>query len=49
MSLKGHIWVVDDDRAIRWVLEKALRKVGLEVTLFSDGEEVLSKLEYQHP
>jgi signal transduction histidine kinase len=26
MSRKEHIWVIDDDHAIRWVLEKALQR-----------------------
>ncbi len=44
MTAKAQIWVIDDDRAIRWVLEKALRKVGMEVTTFSEGGSVLEKL-----
>ena len=26
------VWVVDDERSIRWVLEKALTQEGLAVT-----------------
>jgi two-component system nitrogen regulation response regulator GlnG len=39
-----NIWVVDDERSIRWVLEKALTQEGLEVTCFEDGESVLRRL-----
>ncbi len=49
MTDKAQVWVIDDDRAIRWVLEKALRKVGMEVTTFSGGESVLKKLETLRP
>ena len=31
MSNNGNIWVVDDERSIRWVLEKALTQHGWDV------------------
>ena len=40
-----HIWIIDDDRSIRWVLEKALGKAGLEVTSFSSANGVMEALE----
>jgi two-component system nitrogen regulation response regulator GlnG len=39
------IWVVDDDASIRFVLEKALQKVGMEVRSFSNPRDVLSAFE----
>ncbi|MEW6560132.1 MAG: nitrogen regulation protein NR(I) [Pseudomonadota bacterium] len=36
------IWVVDDDASIRFVLEKALQKAGMEVRSFSNPRDVLS-------
>ena len=39
------VWVVDDDRSIRWVLEKALGQEGYAVTCFEDGDEALNTLE----
>ncbi len=39
------IWVVDDDRSIRWVLEKALSQEGYAVTCFEDADEALNTLE----
>jgi two-component system nitrogen regulation response regulator GlnG len=39
------IWVVDDDRSIRWVLEKALGQEGYAVTCFEDADEALNTLE----
>ena len=40
-----HIWVIDDDRSIRWVLEKALQQAGMSVTSFASGVDVLQRLE----
>lgn len=45
----GNVWVIDDDRSIRWVLEKALQKAGLEVTCFSSGQSILQKLGETQP
>jgi two-component system nitrogen regulation response regulator GlnG len=36
------VWVIDDDRSMRWVLERALRNAGLEVVCFSDAETALA-------
>jgi two-component system, NtrC family, nitrogen regulation response regulator GlnG len=49
MTGKETIWVIDDDRSIRWVLEKALRQAGMEVISFPGGRGVLERLERQHP
>jgi len=38
------IWIVDDDRSIRWVLDKALRQAGMETTCFESGDEVLNAI-----
>jgi len=38
------IWVVDDDRSIRWVLETALKREGHLVTSFSSAEGILDLL-----
>ena len=34
---KPTIWVVDDDKSIRWVLDKALQKSRLPYRMFADG------------
>jgi len=39
------VWVVDDDRAIRFVLERALAREQLPVRLFADPREALAALE----
>ena len=46
---KQTIWVIDDDRSIRWVLEKALEKADLAVTTYENGNNVLEQLASQQP
>ena len=46
---KESIWVVDDDRSIRWVLEKALSNANMEVRTFEEAESVLRALENDQP
>lgn len=42
---KAPVWVVDDDRAIRWVLSRALERAGHAARTFENGSAVLDKLE----
>lgn len=42
---KAPVWVVDDDRAIRWVLSRALERAGHATRTFENGSAVLEKLE----
>ncbi|MFP4611679.1 MAG: nitrogen regulation protein NR(I), partial [Thiohalophilus sp.] len=46
---KETIWVVDDDRSIRWVLEKALKNADMEVRTFEDADSVLRALGRSEP
>ena len=39
------IWVIDDDRSMRWVLEKALRSDGFPVEAYADADGVLERLD----
>ena len=39
------IWVIDDDRSIRWVLEKALHREGVSVRVFDSGVAALQRLQ----
>jgi two-component system nitrogen regulation response regulator GlnG len=43
------VWIVDDDQAIRWVLEKALAKAGVQTRSFSRAPDVLEALEGELP
>lgn len=49
MSLSGNVWVVDDDRSIRWVLEKALTADGIDNTLFDSADVLMQALERNTP
>ncbi|NQY84720.1 MAG: nitrogen regulation protein NR(I), partial [Alcanivorax sp.] len=39
------IWVIDDDRSIRWVLEKARSQEGCQLACFEDADEALNRLD----
>ena len=49
MSRTETVWIVDDDRSIRWVLEKALQQEGLTTVSFENADSVLQKLTRQQP
>ena len=49
MAGNAEVWVVDDDRSIRWVLEKALVREGMHVTGFESGAAALSRLSRSRP
>jgi two-component system nitrogen regulation response regulator GlnG len=38
------VWIIDDDRSIRWVLEKALGRENIDCTSFGSADEALAKL-----
>jgi len=40
----AQVWVVDDDRSVRFVLAAALGEAGYRVTAFADAAEVLAAL-----
>ena len=43
------VWIVDDDRSIRWVLEKALAREGIPHKSFATAYEVLQALAVGEP
>jgi two-component system nitrogen regulation response regulator GlnG len=43
------VWIVDDDRSIRWVLEKALAREGIPYKTFATAYEVLQALTVSEP
>ncbi|MBB1518989.1 nitrogen regulation protein NR(I) [Aquipseudomonas campi] len=49
MSRSETVWIVDDDRSIRWVLEKALQQEGMTTQSFDSADGVLSRLARQQP
>ncbi|MGB1542501.1 MAG: nitrogen regulation protein NR(I) [Spongiibacter marinus] len=45
MSYSNTVWIADDDKSIRWVLEKALNQAGIETRSFENGDALLAQLE----
>src|SRR5450432_1479906 len=43
------VWIVDDDRSIRWVLEKALSREGIPFKTFASVAEVVLALQHSQP
>jgi len=43
------VWIVDDDQAIRWVLEKALSRAGIQTRSFAGATEVMEAMESELP
>ena len=39
------IWIVDDDKSIRWVLEKALQSNDIDIQTFSQPDAVLKRMD----
>lgn len=46
---KGRVWVVDDDSAIRWVLDKALSSSQIRCETFDSAAAVLDALQQSKP
>lgn len=49
MQQNNSVWILDDDRSIRWVLEKSLEKTGLKTESFENGNELLQRLNHVSP
>ena len=49
MADKKQVWVVDDDKSIRWVLEKALGKEDYGITCFDGPEKLLEQFTREKP
>src|SRR6478752_2341626 len=43
------VWIVDDDRSIRWVLEKALSREGIPFRSFASAQEAAQALQHEQP
>jgi len=44
MTTRDDVWLIDDDRSIRWVLDKALRQAGMHTRSFETGDAALDAL-----
>ena len=49
MTDKAEVWIVDDDRSIRWVLEKAMEVEDITVRTFENGHAIIAELETSCP
>lgn len=49
MTKRNSVWILDDDRSIRWVLEKSLSKTGLKTETFENGDQLLHRLVHELP
>src|SRR3569832_542364 len=49
MNSSNRIFVIDDDRSIRWVLEKALKQAQMDVVSFDSAAGVLEALNRAPP
>ncbi len=43
------VWIVDDDKSIRWVVEKAMQKAAINTRSFASAKELLSALQDDVP
>ena len=43
------VWVLDDDKSIRWVFEKALSKVNIPCQCFSNTNEAINQFNHESP
>ncbi|BFM09367.1 nitrogen regulation protein NR(I) [Halioxenophilus aromaticivorans] len=42
MQKMNNVWIIDDDKSIRWVLEKSLQQAGIETQCFETGDAALT-------
>ncbi len=43
------VWIIDDDRSIRWVFEKALTREGIDHASFTSASEALVRMRTEQP
>lgn len=49
MKLDNCVWIVDDDKSIRWVLEQSLNQANIETQTFSHAEVLFDELQERQP
>ena len=45
----SQVWILDDDKSIRWVFEKALAKANISFECFSNTNEAINKFNHEKP
>jgi two-component system, NtrC family, nitrogen regulation response regulator GlnG len=43
------VWIIDDDKSIRWVLEKALDQANIQTRVYEQAEPALNHLKRERP
>ncbi|MFP6681002.1 MAG: nitrogen regulation protein NR(I) [Gammaproteobacteria bacterium] len=49
MNHQHEVWIVDDDHAIRWVLERALVQADIKTRSFDEADKVITRLRTVEP
>lgn len=49
MTNNYHVWIAEDDKSIRWVIEKALKKNGITTQSFTNAYDLLDALNHETP
>ncbi|MBT3437426.1 MAG: nitrogen regulation protein NR(I) [Oceanospirillaceae bacterium] len=49
MNMSHDVWIVDDDHAIRWVLDRALTQAQISSTSYEHGQQLLDALAHNSP
>ena len=47
--MNDNVWVIDDDRSIRWVLDRALSQAGIPITAFNTADQAMHHLHDDPP
>lgn len=47
--MSNRVWIIDDDRSIRWVLERALSRAGIGTTCYENGDAALDNFYNDSP
>ncbi|MBY6191025.1 nitrogen regulation protein NR(I) [Microbulbifer agarilyticus] len=47
--MNNRVWIIDDDRSIRWVLERALSRAGIDTTCYENGDRALDDFYSESP
>jgi len=47
--MNNHVWVIDDDRSIRWVLDRALSQAGIPIKAFDSADQAMHHLDDDEP
>ncbi|MDG1474827.1 MAG: response regulator, partial [Porticoccaceae bacterium] len=49
MNSNAQVWIAEDDRSLRWVMEKAITRDGNKVRSFENGDALLTALGSAQP